>query len=45
MYTKKLVVENGASFNGKCQMTEDSTLEASKNTAINSHKNDGLLVK
>jgi len=45
MYTKKLVVENGAVFNGKCQMTEESTMDKSKNAAINSHANDGLVVK
>jgi len=34
MFTKKLVVENGAVFNGKCQMTDDSSGDSPK-TAIN----------
>jgi len=45
MYTKKLVVENGASFNGKCQMTEDTKMEPAKNAPVHSHNNDGMLVK
>jgi len=45
MFTNKLVVENGAVFNGKCQMTEDVSMDLTKNAAINSQKNDPLIVK
>jgi len=38
MVTKKLVVENGAVFNGKCQMTEVVNLEASPKAVNNNHE-------
>jgi cytoskeletal protein CcmA (bactofilin family) len=39
MFTKKLVVENGAVFNGKCQMTEMVNVEsAPQKEEVNNHE-------
>jgi cytoskeletal protein CcmA (bactofilin family) len=33
MFTKKLVIENGAVFNGKCQMSEQVSIEPTRKTS------------